>query len=82
MKNCPFCNGSTIGPCSNTHPHGHEIIMMFCNDCGACGPVIIYKCPDDIKTAMYAWDNRHNVRVKAAPKASGLNELLAVLFES
>ncbi|MBK6570260.1 Lar family restriction alleviation protein [Candidatus Aalborgicola defluviihabitans] len=61
MKNCPFCGGNEIGPCWNTRQDGKEITMMFCNSCGATGPVVIYKTSDDENRSAKAWNKRHNL---------------------
>lgn len=60
MKNCPFCGSEVVGPCWNTRDDGEEITMIFCNSCGATGPVVTYKTLDDECKAADAWNKRHN----------------------
>ena len=60
MKNCPFCGSHIVGPCSNTRSDGVDITMIFCDTCGATGPVVIYKSSHDDEKAIQAWNTRHN----------------------
>ena len=61
MEYCPFCGSHNVGPAYNKHPSGHEITMICCTDCGACGPVRVYSNEWDNEEAEAAWNKRHNV---------------------
>jgi len=37
--------------------------MIFCNSCGATGPIVIYKSSHDEEKAKCAWNTRHNVEI-------------------
>jgi len=69
MKQCPFCASDDVGYGYNTHPNGHELVMISCSNCGASGPARTYASEWDDDEAEASWDKRHN-SMSRAPKSA------------
>lgn len=65
MKPCPFCGNNILKP-----PERRVVTWVECLNCGACGPLMARRYPEDIgvqfdaieSQAIDLWDNRVEIK--------------------
>ena len=61
-ERCPFCNSPNISPGEWTHPAGHDLVAICCEDCGMHGPVARTDVGDDPCAGFYFAEALFNER--------------------